>query len=341
MPLPAAKSSIKAELARALLSRITADINGSASRRSRATKSTSATGGNDDDRPTIPLTTSLTTVTPLNMGVVGDATLLTLYVSRVPNWAHASHGRIDQCGSTTIDFQRSEANQLLAFDSVGDGGLAEARLRSCHRRSERRSSSAGRAERREADHRHGSRRPCVSLFRRHDVAGHSETARSLVTDGRDAGRPAGGHPNPSRYPSTGREPTMRKLSLRSFRHVVAIGAANVQAAATQAACRIHDRFGDRLNHGNNNGRWTMNSKPRFVLPAKWRGSHRRAACRHDARGWRHTNIPNDGGRVARQLTVPCGLPEARALAASGVNYAAALTFRKRLVYRHARLQPVR
>src|SRR5262249_54178667 len=73
----------QSELARALLARIAADINGALTPIT-ATKSTSASSGTvvTDDTTTM----SLTTVTPLNMGVVGDSTLLNLYVSRVPNW---------------------------------------------------------------------------------------------------------------------------------------------------------------------------------------------------------------------------------------------------------------
>jgi prepilin-type N-terminal cleavage/methylation domain-containing protein len=88
----------QAELARALLSRITADITGALSPIS-ATKSTSATGATTVTDDTT--TTSLTTVTPLNMGVVGDATLLTLYVSRVPNWSAAA-----AAGTTNADQQQ-------------------------------------------------------------------------------------------------------------------------------------------------------------------------------------------------------------------------------------------
>src|SRR5262249_46464529 len=110
----------QSELARALLARIAADITGALTPIT-ATKSTSATSGTvvADDTTT----TSLTTVTPLNMGVAVDATLLTLNVSRVPKWttAGAQNANADQQQLTFCDLRRIS----YWLSTVGDGGLAK------------------------------------------------------------------------------------------------------------------------------------------------------------------------------------------------------------------------
>lgn len=124
----------ESQLARSLMNRIAADV-ASALTPITATKAqttatpatsttTPATGtatgttgtGTADDTST----PSLTVVQPLNKGVVGDATLMTLYVSRVPKWpTNLNSGNSDQ------SFGASDLHRISYWMSaVGDGGLA-------------------------------------------------------------------------------------------------------------------------------------------------------------------------------------------------------------------------
>lgn len=80
-----------------------------------ATGTGTATGTADDTS-----TPSLTIVQPLNKGVVGDGTLMTLYVSRVPKWpTNMNSGNSDQ------SFGASDLHRISYWMSTaGDGGLA-------------------------------------------------------------------------------------------------------------------------------------------------------------------------------------------------------------------------
>jgi prepilin-type N-terminal cleavage/methylation domain-containing protein len=219
----------QAELARALLSRITADITGALSPIS-ATKSTSATGTTTtmtDDSTT----TSLTTVTPLNMGVVGDATLLTLYVSRVPNWAAAA-----PAGTTNADQQQltfSDQKRISYWlSTVGDGGLAKQD-----------------SDRVTADPSDDPLPPGLAdeekmiiasevvglAFRYFDGTAWQDTWDGSVI-GTDGMTPVG-PPRAIEIRLDIRQPGANRDAenvVRSFRHVVAIGAANVQAPDTSS-----------------------------------------------------------------------------------------------------------
>jgi len=219
----------QAELARALLSRITADITGALSPIS-ATKSTSATGTTTtmtDDSTT----TSLTTVTPLNMGVVGDATLLTLYVSRVPNWAAAA-----PAGTTNADQQQltfSDQKRISYWlSTVGDAGLAKQD-----------------SDRVTADPSDDPLPPGLAdeekmiiasevvglAFRYFDGTTWQDTWDGSIL-GTDGVTPVG-PPRAIEIRLDIRQPGANRDAenvVRSFRHVVAIGAANVQAPDTSS-----------------------------------------------------------------------------------------------------------
>ena len=191
----------QAELARALLSRITADITGTLSPIS-ATKSTSATGATTtmtDDSTT----TSLTTVTPLNMGVVGDTTLLTLYVSRVPNWAAAA-----PAGTTNADQQQltfSDQKRISYWlSTVGDGGLAKQDSDRVTADPSDDPLPPGLADEEKMIIASEVVGRGISLFRRHDVAGHMGRFDPWHRR-HDAGRPAARDRNPIGHPSAGRQ----------------------------------------------------------------------------------------------------------------------------------------
>ncbi len=104
----------ESQLARTLMNRITSDI-AAALTPIAAPKSTLASAATilADDAAT---TTSFNAVTPFNMGVVGDATLLTLYVSRVPRWT--GDGTAETGGA-------SDLHRITYWlSTAGDGGLA-------------------------------------------------------------------------------------------------------------------------------------------------------------------------------------------------------------------------
>ena len=211
-----------------LLSRITADITGAMSPIS-ATKSTSATGATTvtDDSTT----TSLTTVTPLNMGVVGDATLLTLYVSRVPNWTTAS-----STGTTNADQQQltfSDQKRISYWlSTVGDGGLAKQDSDRVTADPSDDPLPPGLAD----EERMIIASEVVGLaFRYFDGTTWMDTWDGSII-GADGTTPIG-PPRAIEIRLDLRQPGANPDSenvVRSFRHVVAIGAANVQAPDTSS-----------------------------------------------------------------------------------------------------------
>jgi hypothetical protein len=215
----------QSELARALLARITADITGALTPIT-ATKSTSATATTvvaDEGA------TSFTTVTPLNMGVVGDATVLTLYVSRVPKWTTPGAP-----GSSNADQQQLAFSDLRRISywlsSVGDGGLAKQDT-----------------DRVTADPDDDPLPPGVPnedrlivatevvglAFRYFDGSVWQDSWDGSII-GDDAATPVG-PPRAIEIRLDIRKPGASRdaeNAVRSYRHVVAIGAANAQPAAT-------------------------------------------------------------------------------------------------------------
>lgn len=122
----------ESQLARSLMNRIASDVAGAltpiaAVKSPTTTSSTSTsattpatgtptTGAATDDTST----PSLTTVQPMNKGVVGDNTLLTLYVSRVPKWPLYMNASSTDPNSGASDLHRIS----YWLSAVGDGGLA-------------------------------------------------------------------------------------------------------------------------------------------------------------------------------------------------------------------------
>jgi prepilin-type N-terminal cleavage/methylation domain-containing protein len=211
----------QAELARALLAHITADIQGALTPIT-ATKSTSAAPGTviGEDLPV-----SLSTVTPLNMGVVGDSTRLTLYVSRIPKWT-VTVANSDQEGAIVSDLRRI----TYWLSQAGDGGLAKQDT-----------------VRVTADFDSDPLPPGVPNEERHIMASEvvgmafryfDGTGWTDVWDGAligDDGLTPVGPPRAIEVRLDIRKPGASPDAenvIRSYRHVVAIGAANAQPAPT-------------------------------------------------------------------------------------------------------------
>jgi prepilin-type N-terminal cleavage/methylation domain-containing protein len=215
----------QSQLARALLARISADISGALTPIT-ATKSTSATSGTVvADEGTV----NLTTVTPLNMGVVGDATVLTLYVSRVPKWTTpgmAASSNADQQQLAFSDLRRVS----YWLSSVGDGGLAKQDV-----------------DRVTADRDDDPLPPGVPneeklivatevvglAFRYFDGSSWQDSWDGSII-GEDGLTPVG-PPRAIEIRIDIRKPNSNRDAenvIRSYRHVVAIGAANAQPTAT-------------------------------------------------------------------------------------------------------------
>jgi prepilin-type N-terminal cleavage/methylation domain-containing protein len=108
----------QSQLARTLLNRIATDVAGALSpiTATKSVSSTSATVVAEEGA------VSFTAVTPLNMGVVGDSTLLTLYVSRVPKWGPGIEHAV---ATEQQPFGISDLRRITYWlSAVGDGGLA-------------------------------------------------------------------------------------------------------------------------------------------------------------------------------------------------------------------------
>lgn len=105
----------ESQLARTLMNRIASDI-ASALTPITATRTAATTAATvvAEDTPA----TSFNVVTPLNMGVVGDGVMLTLYVSRVPRWSSASDAEAQPTGAS--DLHRIS----YWLSTAADGGLA-------------------------------------------------------------------------------------------------------------------------------------------------------------------------------------------------------------------------
>jgi hypothetical protein len=215
----------RSQLARTLLNRIAADIGGCVSPIT-ATKPVSTTGGTVVAEEGA---VSLTAVTPMNMGVIGDGTLLTLFVSRVPKWGPGLASEVinEQQLAGIGDLRRV----TYWLSAVGDGGLARQDLDRVTADSDEDSQLPPGLP--NEDRLIIAREVVGIAFRYFDGTTWLETwDGSLI--GEDGVTPIG-PPRAIEIRLDLRDPSAKPdadNAVRSYRHVVAIGAANAQPAPT-------------------------------------------------------------------------------------------------------------